>query len=79
MAGKPHFVRLIVSLEEQERRIGEPGRAAYGKLTSLELLRSLRPQFEAAMERMPAPSIVIDASSIPPEQAARAIKDALGE
>src|SRR5215472_9704672 len=44
--GRVDFIRLIVSPDEQERRIGNSDRAEFGKLRSLELLRQLRSQFE---------------------------------
>src|SRR6266446_1998140 len=58
--GRVHFVRLLVSPEEQERRIGNPDRAEFGKLRSLELLRQLQPQFEECEAAMPAPTLTID-------------------
>src|SRR5207253_9439833 len=43
--GQVHFVRLVLSPEEQERRISNADRGEFGKLRSLELLRQLRQQF----------------------------------
>jgi hypothetical protein len=40
--GRVCFVRLQVSQDEQERRVGLPGRSEFHKLTSVETLRRLR-------------------------------------
>lgn len=76
--GRVHFVRLVVAEDEQERRISAPGRTAFGKLTSLDLLRTLRPQFEAALAAMPTPLITIDTGIVQPRVAADIIADAVG-
>jgi hypothetical protein len=71
--GKVIFVALTVSVEEQERRLLEPSRAAFGKLRSLDLLRQLRSDFTACMEAMPSPAITIETTSTTAEDAAQAI------
>lgn len=75
--GEVSFVELTLSHEEQERRISDPTRKAYGKLISLDLLRELRPMFEAAGASMPKPAITIDTGSVGPEDAARTIANAI--
>jgi len=58
--GEIIFVRLTLSHDEQERRIGNHDRVAFGKLRSVDPLRELRHQFtasEAAMPPVPSPSI----------------------
>lgn len=75
--GEICFVRLTISDEEQERRIADPSRQAYGKLVSLSLLRELRPRFKAAEAAMPAPLVSIDTDATPPEEAARRIAAAI--
>lgn len=75
--GETHFVRLDVSDAEQERRIDAPSRAAFGKLKSLDLLRDLRPMFEASLEEMPPPLLTIDTEAASPRAAAEAIAAAL--
>lgn len=75
--GQTHFIRLIVSEAEQERRISAPSRTAFGKLTSLPLLRALRPQFETALAAMPEPLITIDTEATQPNESAQAIAQAL--
>jgi hypothetical protein len=73
--GEIYFIRLTAPIEEQERRIDAPSRSAFGKLRSLDLLRELRPQFEAALAEMPEPCLTIDTSSMEPIAAARAIAE----
>ena len=75
--GKTYFIRLTAPLEEQERRIDAPTRAMFGKLRSLDLLRELRPQFEAAMARMPDPLLTLDTATMQPKVAAQAIAEAI--
>jgi hypothetical protein len=77
-SGRVRFVRLTISDEEQERRIGNADRAQHGKLVSLGLLRQLRPMFKAAENAMPAPVISIDTGATSPDRAAEMIAEALG-
>jgi hypothetical protein len=71
--GTVTFVALTVPAEEQERRLVEPDRAAFGKMRATELLHGLRREFASCMAAMPAPALVIDTGSTKPEDAARAI------
>ncbi len=71
--GSVIFVAVTVSPEEQERRLVEPSREAFGKLRSLDILRRLRPDFMACEAAMPQPVLVIDTSSTSPGDAASAI------
>lgn len=75
--GEVVFVRLVISDDEQERRVADPSRRAFGKLVSLDLLRELRPMFKAAEAEMPQPFITIDTGAVPPEDAAQRIADAV--
>ena len=68
-----NFVALTVEEAEQERRIGDQGRAEFGKLRSLELLRELRPSMKRCEAMMPRPMLVIDSSATNPGDAATAI------
>ena len=68
-------MRLTVSREEQERRIGNPDRAAFGKLRSLDLLRELRDQFAASEAAMPPAAFTIDTGANKPTAASRLIAD----
>lgn len=76
--GTVKFVRLVISREEQERRIANDSRKEFRKLVSLDLLRELRPMFEACEAEMPAADVVIDAEIDDPETAARRIAAAFG-
>lgn len=71
--GEAVFVRLTVSQDAQEQRIGDPARAAFRKLRDPELMRRLRNDWAEAEAKMPEPDIVIDTSLTPPEDAARRI------
>ena len=75
--GSVVFVALTVPPEEQDRRLNAPSRSAFGKLTSLDLLHSLRAQFDVAMDAMPAPLLTIDTAQTGPAEAADAIVRAL--
>jgi hypothetical protein len=76
--GEPVFVRLTLSANQQERRIDHARRGEFNKLRSLDLLRSLRDQFDRSFAAMPEPAISIDTTDTPPETAARRIAEELG-
>ena len=76
--GEVLFVRLAVSVAEQERRIANPSRSEFAKLKSVELLRELRAQFRASHAAMPEPRLVVDTDAMGPVEAARHIADQLG-
>jgi hypothetical protein len=76
--GSLFMVALDVSATAQERRIGDPGRAKFGKLVSRDLLRELRESFDASMAAMPAPDLRIDTESCDPIDAATRIRDIAG-
>jgi hypothetical protein len=76
--GQVKFARLTLSPEEQERRIANDSRREFRKLTSLELLRKLRPGFSACDAAMPAANITIDTEETDPQNAARRIAAAFG-
>ncbi|HEX3862327.1 MAG TPA: shikimate kinase [Stellaceae bacterium] len=78
LGGELRFVRLTLRPEEQERRIGNAGRAKFGKLRSLDLLRQLRGQFDRCEAAMPEPEFTIDTTCISPANAAHAIAVGLG-
>lgn len=71
--GSVVFIALTVSPEEQERRIANASRAAFGKLTSVDLLRQLRDSFDASMRAMPAADVSIDTEAHAPAAAAERI------
>lgn len=70
-------VALEVTEDEQERRLVDPNRAAFGKLRSTEILRNLRTSMAACMQAMPAPAIRVDTSTTTPAEAADAILEAI--
>lgn len=76
--GEVMFARILVSREEQERRIANESRQEFRKLVSLDLLRELREGFAASEQAMPAAQIVIDSDLDDPETAARRIASAFG-
>lgn len=71
--GETLFIQLTVPPDEQERRLEAPGRAEFGKLRSLDLLRRLRAQFAACEAAMPPPALTIDTGMATPNDAARRI------
>jgi chloramphenicol 3-O-phosphotransferase len=75
--GSTLFVALTLSDAEQEKRVDAASRAEFGKLRSVELLRTLQADFAASMAAMPPPDLLLDTGAIAPDEAARAIADAL--
>jgi hypothetical protein len=73
--GRTAFVRLTVSRDVQEARLANVSRAEFRKLTSLDLLRDLRPGFEAAERAMPEAGLTIATDTTAPNEAARRIAD----
>ena len=78
LGGELKFVRLVLSAEEQERRIGNDSRKEFRKLVSLDLFRELRSSFLEAEAAMPAADLVIDSELDDPQTAARRIAAAVG-
>lgn len=78
LGGEVKFARLLVSPEEQERRLGNDSRRAFRKLVSLDLLRSLRAQFAESEAAMPAAAVVIDTELDSPTAAAKQIAESFG-
>lgn len=75
--GEVIYVALDVEPDEQERRLVNPTRAAFGKLRSPEILRNLRSSMDACMQAMPSPAIRIDTEATTPAAAADAILEAI--
>ncbi|MFD2498934.1 hypothetical protein ACFSTI_08885 [Rhizorhabdus histidinilytica] len=73
--GRVLHVALTLSDAEQERRLVAADRAAFGKLRSVELLRSLRPGLAACLAAMPAPTFGSTAArrrqAMPPTSSSR--------
>lgn len=78
LGGEVKFARLVISPEEQERRIDNDSRKEFRKLVSLDLLRELRASFLEAEAAMPAADLVIDSETDEPEASARRIGAAFG-
>jgi hypothetical protein len=76
--GEVFNVALELEEAEQERRLVTAGRAEFGKLRSVELLRELRPSMSACMDQMPLPTLRIDTGSTTPSDAADIIIGAMG-
>jgi hypothetical protein len=72
------FIRLEAARDVQDARIGDDSRRKFGKLVSLDLLRELRPAFEACEARMPEAVLTIDTGLVAPGRAARQIAERLG-
>jgi hypothetical protein len=79
LGGETLFVALRIDPETQERRIGNGDRSAFGKLTSVAMLRDLRKDFDRCMAAMPVPAITIDTAITGPEHAADRIMALLSE
>ncbi len=75
--GRARFFALTVGREEQERRLTNPSRAAFGKLQSVELLRSLRAELDAAFAAMPAAELTLDTGALSPDESAARIAAAM--
>ena len=75
--GGVSFIALKVGIAEQERRLIETSRSAFGKLRSIDVLRRHRQDFERSMDAMPKPELTIDTGRFTPEQAAAHIMAAL--
>jgi hypothetical protein len=71
--GRAIFVALDLPREEQERRLVDEGRAAFGKIRDLSLLRELRSQFDACMAAMPQPLLTLNVGDLTPSESAEAI------
>lgn len=76
--GRVDFVRLMLSAAAQEQRLVDPGRAAFGKLRSPELLRQIRSGLAASEAAMPASGLTIDTGMASPDAAARLVVSTLG-
>jgi hypothetical protein len=73
VGGELLLVRLALATEEQERRIGNDNRIAFGKLRSLDLLRRIRGELLACEAAMPAAGLTIDTGLVEPAIAAQMI------
>ena len=75
--GRVDFVALTCAPELVEARIENASRQASGKLSSMALLRDLEAKGAFAYPPLPAAAITVDTGAVEPDEAARAIRDAL--
>lgn len=75
--GEVVFIRLTCSPEDQEKRIADESRRAFGKLRSGEMLRQLRRNNFDKFPPLPDSGLAIDTSRTPAEESARIIWDFL--
>jgi hypothetical protein len=68
--GTIRFAALTLAPDIQDRRIADPGRAAFGKLRALDLLHAIRADCDRCMAAMPEPVVSIDTGVASPHQAA---------
>ncbi|MDT9600228.1 shikimate kinase [Sphingosinicella rhizophila] len=68
--GRVVFVALTLDVGEQERRLVNVDRAAFGKLRSIEILRQFQDEFKRCEKAMPAAALTIDTGQTQPEDAA---------
>lgn len=68
--GRLLFVALTVAPAVQDDRIADPERAAFGKLRSRDLLRTIRDDGDRCMAAMPTPALTIDTGLLSPQDAA---------
>jgi hypothetical protein len=78
VGGELLLVRLTLPTEEQERRIENADRAAFGKLRSLDLLRQIRGELSECEAAMPPAALTIDTALVEPHAAAKMIADTFG-
>lgn len=76
--GSVDLVSLTASPSAIDERITAHSLIEFGKMRSVELLRELRPAFEACEAAMPQSAVEIDTEKKQPAEAAREIAAALG-
>ncbi|HJQ32476.1 MAG TPA: AAA family ATPase [Pyrinomonadaceae bacterium] len=76
--GEVLFVGLTCSTEELERRIEQPSRRGFGKLSSAEMFRELSEAGAFVNPGIPEGRLVVDTTDIPAPDAARLIVRGLG-
>ena len=78
--GEVVFIELRVSQEEQERRVGNPDRRAFQKLSDVGILADLRHQaeYDPTPSRMPPAALTIDTDTSHPAESAALVASTLG-
>jgi hypothetical protein len=73
VGGELLLVRLALTTEEQERRIGNDDRLGFGKLRSVDLLRRIRGELLRCEAAMPQAALTVNTGLVEPTIAARMI------
>jgi chloramphenicol 3-O-phosphotransferase len=76
--GTVHFVQLVCSLEEMKRRVAQPDREKYRKLTHPEKLDALLRDWDVSTPVVGHDSLQVDNTFVPADAVARMIVDAFG-
>ena len=76
--GEVLFVELKCAPEELEKRLTDPSRQAFGKLTSLKLFRQLSEAGAFVESGLPADRLVVNTTEVSAREAARLIATQLG-
>ncbi|MCH9646621.1 MAG: ATP-binding protein [Deltaproteobacteria bacterium] len=71
--GKVHYVELLCSDDEVVRRIDNPSRAQFGKLTDPAIFREFKDQGGFDFPPLPSPILTVDTERTMPEESAAAI------
>jgi chloramphenicol 3-O-phosphotransferase len=71
--GEVHFVALTCPLEVLEQRIGNPSRAQFMKLRSVETFRKIRQHGLERFPPLPSSGLTLDTGTMPPGESARRI------
>jgi len=77
VGGRVHFVALTCAPTTVLRRIGEPSRASFGKLTDAALYRQLESQGAFAFPNLPAALLTINTDEHTADESAQKIEDAV--
>ena len=75
--GQVHFVELVCATQTSLKRLKEPSRSKFGKLTDSGLYRELDMKGAFAFPALPSPLVRIDTDEKSPDAAAREIWQAL--
>lgn len=75
--GKVLFIQLTCEQEQLEQRLIDPSRQAFGKLTSVSVLREMQNAGRLATPSLPYDSLIIDTTNLPPAETARQIRESL--
>lgn len=75
--GHIYYVELLCSDAEIERRIGNPSRHRFGKLTDADVYREFKTRGGFEFPELPSPLISIDTEATTPDEAAQLIAQSL--